>query len=152
MIESAVKFLGIYFLCLFKFIAGPILGYAAGYSLFEIMAVTVMGMMSSVFLFSFLGDWAKKQLGVFGTKKGKVFSKRSRKTVIMWRRYGAAGVAFLTPLILTPIGGTLVMISFGVDRKLIIGYMLISAIAWSFILGLSIEQILKIEPLNALFR
>ena len=152
MIEAVFKFLGIYFLCLFKFIAGPILGYAAGYSLFGIMDVTVMGMMSSVFLFSFLGDWAKNQLGIFGTKKGKIFSRRSRKAIIIWRRYGAVGVAFLTPLILTPIGGTLVMISFGVDRKLIMGYMLISGTAWSLIFGLSIEQVLKIEMLNDLFR
>lgn len=142
--ESVFKFLGIYFICLFKFVGGPILGYAAGYSLLGIVAVTVMGMMSSVLVFSFLGNWAKKQLGIFGVRKGKVFSKRSRKTVMVWRKYGAAGVAFLTPLILTPIGGTLVMISFGVDRKIIIGYMLISGIAWSLILGLTIGEILNL--------
>ena len=152
MIEPLFKLLGIYFLSLFKFMAGPILGHAAGYSLLEMMAVTVVGMMTSVFLCTFLGDWVKRQYGIWRPRKGKVFSKRSRKTVMVWRRYGAAGVAFLTPLILTPIGGTLVMISFGVDRKWIIGYMLISAVVWSFVVGISIEHILEIEPLNALFR
>lgn len=70
MSEYLIKFAGIYFLCLFKFIAGPLLGAAAGYSLIEIILVTVLGMMTSVFLFTFLGEWFKKT-GPLSSKKIK---------------------------------------------------------------------------------
>lgn len=74
--EYLITFLGIYFLCLFKFIAGPLLGYAAGYGLWEIVAVTVSGMMTSVVLFSFLGEWLKENWTLVTRKKAKKFSKK----------------------------------------------------------------------------
>lgn len=144
MIEYIATFLGIYLMALFKFIAGPVLGSLAGYSLAEIMLVTVLGMMSSVLLFTFLGEWMKRQLDLRFQRKRAIFSKKNRRIVKVWQKSGAAGVAFLTPLLLTPIGGTLVMTSFGVNRKIIISYMLISSIWWSFFFGLSIEKLLEI--------
>jgi hypothetical protein len=41
------------------------------------------------------------------------------------------GVAFLTPLIFTPIGGTILLTSFGSPRKHILISMLISAVFWA---------------------
>ena len=147
-----MKFLAIYLMTLFKFIAGPVLGYVAGYSLAEIMLVTVLGMMSSVLLFTYLGEWAKKQWGIRIKRKKVVFSRKNRRIVQIWQKFGAAGVAVLTPLLLTPIGGTLVLTSFGVDRKKIISYMFISGLFWSFIFGLSIEKLLEIPFMEELLR
>lgn len=144
MAEYIVTFLGIYIMALFKFISGPVLGYWAGYSLLEIMLVTVSGMMSSVFIFTFLGQWLKSQWDKRIKSKRVVFSKRNRRIVKIWQKSGAAGVAFLTPLLLSPIGGTLVMTAFGVDRRTIISYMLMSSIWWSFAFGLTIEKLLSI--------
>jgi uncharacterized membrane protein len=152
MVEYILKFLGIYLMSLFKFIAGPVLGFAAGYSLLEIMLVTVLGMMSSVFLFTYLGGWVKHQWEVKIRKKKKVFSRRTRRTVAIWQKFGAAGVAFLTPILLSPIGGTIVLTSFGVKKNLIITYMFISGVWWSFVFGLSIEKLLEIELLKGLLR
>jgi len=135
---------------LFKFIAGPVLGYLAGYSLFGIMAVTVSGMMSSVLIFTYLGEWLKRQWDKRIRRRRVVFSKKNRRIVKVWQKSGAAGVAFLTPLLLTPIGGTLVMTSFGVDRKTIITYMLASSVWWSFAFGLSIEKLLAIPFFKSL--
>jgi len=140
--EYIITFLGIYLMTLFKFIAGPVLGYLAGYSLFGIMAVTVSGMMSSVLIFTYLGEWLKRQWDKRIRSRRVIFSKKNRRIVRVWQKSGAAGVAFLTPLLLTPIGGTLVMTSFGVDRKTIITYMLASSVWWSFAFGLSIEKLL----------
>jgi uncharacterized membrane protein len=145
MTEYILTFFSIYFLTLFKFIAGPVLGHAAGFSLLEIMAVTVLGMMSSVLLFTFLGEWIKREWGMRVQKKKVLFSRKSRRLVTIWQKFGPAGVAFLTPLLLTPIGGTVVLTTFGVKKKKIISYMLISGIWWSFVFGLSIERILEIE-------
>ena len=148
MAEYIVTFLGIYIMALFKFISGPVLGYWAGYSLLEIMLVTVSGMMSSVFIFTFLGQWLKSQWDKRIKSKRVVFSKRNRRIVKIWQKSGAAGVAFLTPLLLSPIGGTLVMTAFGVDRRTIISYMLMSSIWWSFAFGLTIEKLLSIPFLK----
>lgn len=150
MIEYIFTFLGIYFLTLFKFIAGPVLGHAAGYSLIEIMAVTVSGMMSSVIIFTYLGAWVKKQWDIRVTPKRKRFTKKSRRMIKIWQKSGAVGVAFLTPLLLTPIGGTIILTTFGVERRKIIGYMLVSAIWWSFVFGISIERLLEIAVVRDL--
>src|SRR5690554_1208203 len=148
--EYIITFLGIYLMTLLKFIAGPVLGYLAGYSLFGIMAVTVSGMMSSVLIFAYLGEWLKRQWDKRIRRRRVVFSKKNRRIVKVWQKSGAAGVAFLTPLLLTPIGGTLVMTSFGVDRKTIITYMLASSVWWSFAFGLSIEKLLAIPFFKSL--
>lgn len=144
MIEYLLTFLGIYLMTLFKFIAGPLLGSLAGYSLFEIMLVTVSGMMSSVVLFTFLGEWIKKLWDQRFNRRRTIFTKKNRRIVKVWQKSGAVGVAFLTPLLLTPIGGTLVMTSFGVNRRIILSYMFVSSLWWSFFFGLSIDKLLEI--------
>src|SRR5690554_881511 len=152
MAEYLLTFFAIYLMTLFKFISGPALGYLAGYSLAGIMLVTVAGMMSSVIIFTYLGEWMKKQWGITITKKKVIFSRRNRRIVKVWQRFGAAGVAVLTPLLLTPIGGTLVLISFGVERKIIVRYMFLSAVWWSFVFGLSIHKLLEIPLLKELLQ
>ena len=152
MAEYLLTFFAIYLMTLFKFISGPVLGYIAGYSLAEIMLVTVAGMMSSVIIFAYLGEWIKKQWGIRITKKRLVFSRRNRRIVKVWQKFGVAGVAILTPLLLTPIGGTLVLTSFGVERKIIVSYMFASSVWWSFVFGLSIERLLEIPLLEELLQ
>ncbi|GAB4107593.1 hypothetical protein GCM10028791_00390 [Echinicola sediminis] len=151
MIEYLLQFLAIYVVCLFKFIGGPVLGTAADYSIFEIVAVTVSGMMTSVVVFTYLGEWIKaKWLSVNTKKNKKKFTPKTRRIIQIWQKFGALGVAAITPLVLTPIGGTIILTSFGVRRRIILSYMFISAICWSFVLGLSINQILEIPFLRNL--
>ncbi len=151
MIESILKFLGIYFLSWFKFIAGPLLGSAAGYGLLETILVTVAGMMSSVIVFTFLGTKFQRFLKLRFSKPKPKFTKKNRGIVRIWKKYGEIGIACLTPLLLTPIGGTLIMVSFGVKKKRILTQMLVSAFVWATIFSLSIESILKIPFFNNLF-
>jgi|TARA_R110002096_G_scaffold55627_14_gene142674 hypothetical protein len=151
MSEYLITFAGIYFLCLFKFIAGPLLGAAAGYGLLEIVIVTVSGMMTSVILFTFLGEWFKTNWTIIIKKKQKRFSKRTRNIIKIWKKFGIWGIAFLTPLILTPIGGTVVLTSFGIAKRKILFTMLVSAFFWAFVFGLSIEELLKIPFLKSLW-
>ena len=56
----------------------------------------------------------------------------------VWKKYGLTGVAILTPLILTPIGGTILAVSAGSPKERIILFMLISAVAWAVIFTVSI--------------
>ena len=67
----------------------------------------------------------------------KQFSKTVRFTIKIWKRFGILGVAILTPLILSPIGGALVAVSFRVETKKTILYMALShlffALLFSFV-------------------
>lgn len=142
--DSLITLFGIYFLSYFKFIAGPVLGHAAGYSSLQVISITVAGMMSSVLIFSNIGIKIKSFIALKSTKKRVVFSKKNRRIVQIWKKYGEIGIAFLTPLLLTPIGGTLILVSFGTKKRKIIFHMLWSAIFWAIFFSLSIEKILSI--------
>lgn len=152
MTSYILKFLGIYLACLFKFISGPVLGAAAGFSLLEIVFVSVGGMMTTVISLTYVGDWFKSYWNLKISPNKKRFSPRSRKIVRVWRKFGPIGVAVFTPLFLTPIGGTIVMNAFNVDKRKIILYMSISAFFWALVLGGSINWILSIPFFDTLLR
>lgn len=144
MTEAFFTFLGIYFLCWFKFIAGPVLASAAGYSVLETILVTVAGMMSSVTVFSMIGIRFKKFLAGRRKRPKPKFSSKNRRIVSIWGKYGKVGIAFLTPIFLTPLGGTLLLISFGTQKRQIFIHMLWSSILWAIIFSFSIDLILSI--------
>ena len=131
MLEEIVKYLTIYFFSMLKFIAGPTMGQAAGLSVIETIAITVLGMMSSVFLFTFFGEKLRSGIIAKYTQKQKKFSKRNRRFVTIWKKYGVIGVAFLTPIVFTPIGGTILVTSLGGSRGKIFFYMFLSALFWA---------------------
>jgi polyferredoxin len=72
---------------------------------------------------------------LFKSKKKirKKFSKRNRRLVILKNKYGLAGIAILTPVLLSiPIGVFLNTKYYG-HQKISYLYLLISQIAWSFV-------------------
>lgn len=148
--ESLLTLIGIFIFSHFKFIAGPVLATAAGFNVWVTILVTIAGMMSSVLLFSFLGREIKEKIQPLFQKEKKIFSKKNRKIVKIWKRYGEIGIAFFTPLIFTPIGGTLILVSFGTRRSRIFYHMLWSATLWATIFSFSIEQLLEIPFLKTL--
>jgi len=130
MFSEVFKYLSVFLASSVKFIAGPAMGTVAGFSLFETIVITILGMMTSVLVFSFLGEQIRKR---FLTKffKGKVFCPSSRRFRIIWKRYGLFGVTFLTPIIFSPIGGTLLITATGAPRIKVFAYMFFSAVFWS---------------------
>jgi hypothetical protein len=127
-----LKYLVVYGSSMLKFFAGPLLGINSGLSFLETCILTTLGMMTSVFLFThILGDkfhgWILKTFN----KNPRLFTKKNRRKVKIWRAYGLKGVAFLTPIIFSPIGGTIVANSFGESPKKIYFYMFISSVFWS---------------------
>ncbi len=133
MLEEIVKILTVYLLTMLKFIAGPTLGYASGFSFLGTVLVTVAGTMSSVLLFTFLGAILRERVLNRFFRRKKIFTKRNRRFVFIWKKYGLIGVTFLTPLIFTPIGGTILLTSFGSPRGRIITWMFIWATIWAVI-------------------
>ncbi len=61
----------------------------------------------------------------------KVFTKRNRKLVRIWRKYGLFGIALLTPVFLSIPIGTVIANSLVDNRKKIIIYMFFSVLFWS---------------------
>jgi uncharacterized membrane protein len=136
-----LKYLMVYALSAVKIIFGPTLGLAYGFSVVETVVVSVLGMMTTVYLFSYFGEAMRIILRrfAFSKKNRKIFTPKKRRFVRIWIRYGVPGIAFLTPILLSPIGGAILANAFGGKRKEIIKWMWIFAIVWSIILTLLVK-------------
>ncbi len=134
---------------MFKFVAGPVFGAVNGMTFLETVITTVLGMMTTVLIITYFGPYIRQLwLNIFGSEKSnkKVFTKRNRRFIFIWRKYGEFGISFLTPVIFSPVIGTLVITTLGGKRKKILSYMLLSATFWGatlFFLGESILSIIK---------
>lgn len=135
--QELLKAIPVYFSSMLKFIFGPLGGYGVGLHLITTILTTVAGTMTVVFMFTFFGDWIRTR--IFGRfSKKKINLKRAAKLEMIWKRYGLVGVALLTPVILTPIGGTLLAVSSGSPREKIIFYMFVSASFWAVVISSAI--------------
>jgi hypothetical protein len=130
MINEILNYGAVYLGSMFKFILGPVYGAAAELTFFETFIFSFLGMMTTVTIFTFLGDSLREKMVAFFRKDKKLFTPRNRKLVSIWNKYGVIGVAFLTPLFLSPIGGAIIANSFGGSKKRILGYMAASACFW----------------------
>lgn len=79
-------------------------------------------------------NWFKRITGLFKRKKPrKKFSKRTRRWVRLKSKFGLAGIAILTPFLLSiPIGCFIAMRYYKNKRKIFL-YLFISVVIWSFI-------------------
>lgn len=138
---EVLKYLSVYLMSMVKFIGGPLTGVSLGLSYPETVLLTVAGMMTSVTIFSTIGKAVAKWISQRRRARQKpVFSKRTRRIIRVWQHFGVPGVAFLTPVIFTPIFGTLVVALFGAPRKNIFLHMLWSSIFWSSVLNLMVFE------------
>ncbi|WP_080238011.1 hypothetical protein [Spirosoma rigui] len=130
-----------------KFVGGPLSGLALGLSWLETAACTVLGMMLSVVVITYAGAALQALLDRYRPRTPKRFSRRTRLAVRVWRRSGLLGIAFLTPLLLTPIGGTALAVSFRVNRVRLLLYMLGSALFWAVVQTLALYQLPHIRAM-----
>ena len=130
-----------------KFFGGPLAGLALGLTWLETAICTTTGMMLSVVLVTYAGAALRSLLARYRPRKPKRFSRRTRLAVRIWNRSGIAGIAFLTPLLLTPIGGTALAVSFRVNRGQLFLYMLISGIVWAVVQTLLVYQLPRLKEL-----
>lgn len=136
--QEILKALSVYFSAMIKFILGPIGGKASGLNIITTMVVTAAAMMTVVVALTYFGEIIRERIIDRYFKRKNSTSKPSRKWLALVRKYGLAGIAFFTPLLLTPIGGTLLAVSFSKSREKILLYMFISACCWSAILTMAV--------------
>ncbi len=121
-----------------KFIIGPLTGYAVGLHILTTIVCTIAGMMTTVVALTFFGDWIRNSIfKKLFHREPKPMEQRS-KLMQYILKFEIGGIAFLTPIILTPIGGTILAISFGTPKEKIILYMFISATFFSILFSVLI--------------
>ncbi len=131
MLEEILKAIPVVLESAIKFILGPLQGYALKLHPVTTALSTILGMMISVTAFTYFGDWLKRRVfkNFFNTPSNPSISRR--KFTVLLRKYGLGGIAFFTPLILTPIGGTLLAVGTGKPKEKILLFMFISATVWA---------------------
>ncbi|MBW7468358.1 hypothetical protein K0O23_14875 [Pontibacter aydingkolensis] len=133
--------MSVYLVSMVKFIGGPLAGMAAGLTYLESVLLTIAGMMTTVIIFSIIGRaFARWWSARLRAKNRPIFNKKNRRIIKVWNSFGVVGVAFLTPVIFTPILGTIVAALFGASRRQIFIHMLWSAILWSALLNLMVFE------------
>ena len=135
MFSEILKYISIYLLSMTKFMAGPSVGVAIGMPMFWTIVISILGMMTSVLIFTLIGErtgypWITRLVNYIRSRKGL-----NSRFQYLWDRFGVAGVTFLTPILFTPIIGTILVSAMGSPRGKIIIYMFFSAVFWSITLS-----------------
>ena len=141
------KYLSVIIASTIKFAGGPLTGMALGLTWPETAFCAITGMMITVMLVTYAGAAIQALMQRYRPAPPKRFTKRTRMAVRIYRKTGLAGIAFLTPLILTPIVGTALAVSFRLERFQIILYMLLSAVFWAVVQTVLLYQIPGIDHL-----
>lgn len=82
-------------------------------------------------------------------RRRKVFTKRNRSIVKIWKKYGLAGIAIVTPVILSIPIGTIIANSLENNKKKILLYMFLSILFWTITMT-SIFEILHVASVKDL--
>jgi len=117
-----------------RFFLGPALGIGFGLGIGPTILLTTAGMMSTVFFITFFSHITQIFIQhFFSIKKNKKFTSRTRRFVKIWKYSGVKGIAFITPIVLSPVIGALLLNAVGAKKKEIIKWMLLSALLWASI-------------------
>jgi hypothetical protein len=81
----------------------------------------------------------------------KLFTRRNRKMVQIWRKYGLIGLAALTPVLFSIPIGTFFMTRLAKKKRKIMLYMFISICSWSILIT-TLFEILHIRSLNEILK
>lgn len=111
--------------------------FSYNFSFWESVLLATGGGMLGVFFFSYFGDAMRTIWHRFYPPKPvtkTVINKRRRFIVRIRQKYGLAGIALLTPFILTVPVGVLIAGTFYKNKLQVFSYMFASFTFWSFLL------------------
>lgn len=125
------KYVAVITATMIKFLGGPLTGLALKLTWYETAICSAIGMMLTVFIIVFAGQQVRVLSGKFNRKPkpSKKFTKTTRFAVKIKGNLGLWGIAIMTPLLFTPIGGSVLAVAFKYQPWDIIFKMLVSAAA-----------------------
>lgn len=132
----------------FKSILPAMVGPFSGFTKLEIILITILGLMTSTLVFHLLGETIKAKVLPLFIKQPKLFSRKKRRMVRIWRSYGVAGACFITPVLLSPPVGALLVTTMGAPRNKIFLFMLLSGVFWGITWTYSIDWLLDMGWMN----
>lgn len=132
-----VKYITVFVLGMFKFLLAPAFGAMTNLEVLPTALLSVAGMMSTVVALTFSGEQFRNYLLRRFFKNRKLFSKRNRQIVRIWRKWGIKGVALLTPIFFSPTIGTMIAVSFGEKKERIVFFMFVFAVFWASVLSVA---------------
>lgn len=130
-----------------KFVMGPFLALASGLTYFQTLIITAAGGIFGVLFFFYFSQWLAKVISayknkmyfLFGinaqTSNKKVFNWRNRMLVRVIQTFGLAGIAAITPALLSIPLGTILAARYFRDKRKVVAYLCVSVICWSVILS-----------------
>lgn len=142
-LQEILEILGIFVLSAIKFgIAGVPAAVFAELSVFKALTVTISGGFVGTLFFVYLSEW---MLGFFSRIKKKYFftnsplprkkfTKTNRLIINLKMKFGLAGLAIITPLLLSIPLGTFLAMRYYSNKQKIISYMFVSIFGWAIIL------------------
>jgi uncharacterized membrane protein len=130
-----------------KFFGGPIAGFLTGIPIEKTIFLSAGGMMVAIIVTTIFSKGINNFIEKRRKTQKKIFTKRSRFAIKIWQKLGLFGICILTPPLFTPIGGTLMALSFKANIFKMIGYMLISALFWGVLVSWVIYKLTFISDL-----
>lgn len=142
-----------------KFLFSPSVGYYFGFSAWETFFVTTAGGLTGIFAFAFLGELLRRYWRYFiclfmvpfsrhsytelVNKPSKRFSKMKRLIVQVKRRFGLAGLAFITPAIISIPVGTVIGMNLYSKKGKVLFALCVSLLLWSAALNFITPKIIE---------
>lgn len=132
-VELLVKYAIVVGVSMLKLVLGPFTALGLGLNPAESAALSALGMTFTAFLVAYVGERVRGPLrdrlaARFPNRFGRPPNPRLQA---IFDRWGLPGIAFLTPVLLSPPGGAIAAVAFGIERPRIVFAMSLSAIGWS---------------------
>jgi hypothetical protein len=135
------KYISIALASMIKFFMGPITGFFTGIAIGPTILLSIIGMLVSVVMTTVFSKTISKFLDRKPNAKRQIFTKRARFAIKIYQKLGLFGIAMLTPPLFTPIGGTLIALSFKVNLLKMISYMAVSAVFWGYLVSWAVYKL-----------
>jgi hypothetical protein len=139
---NIIKILSVFITCSFAFKIGfPSAVFLFNYNFAKVMLVACGGGIAGNIAFTYLSAGMLKLLHKFRVKRHlihrrKIFSSFNRRIIRVKRRFGLAGIAFITPILLSTPIGAFIAERFYKDKKKIILYLSAATVFWALALYL----------------